>query len=94
LEEDPTIEDVPFINIKNAPVFEGCEGLFKEENKRCFDSKMKQFIQRNFNVDIANELGLLAEVHKTQTSFLMDEKGNVIGIKIRAKQKRLKEEMQ
>jgi protein TonB len=55
---------------------------------------MKQFIQRNFNVDIANELGLLAEVHKTQTSFLMDEKGNVIGIKIRAKQKRLKEEMQ
>ena len=55
---------------------------------------MKQFIQRNFNVDIANELGLLAKVHKTQTSFLMDEKGNVIGIKIRAKQKRLKEEMQ
>ena len=93
-EDDPIIEDVPFINIENAPVFKGCEGLSKKENKRCFDSKMKQFVQRNFNVDLANELGLHAGVHKIQTQFLIDKKGNVIDIKIRAPHKRLEKETQ
>jgi protein TonB len=93
-EDDPIIEDVPFINIENAPIFKGCEGLSKKENKRCFDSKMKQFVQRNFNVDLANELGLHAGVHKIQTQFLIDEKGHVTDIKIRAPRKRLKKETQ
>jgi protein TonB len=56
-----------FLSIKNAAVFEGCEGWFKTENNRCFDSKIKQFAQRNLNVDLVNELGLLAGVHKIQT---------------------------
>jgi protein TonB len=56
-----------FLSIKYAAVFEGCESWFKTENKRCFDSKIKQFAQRNFNVDLVNELGLLAGVHKIQT---------------------------
>lgn len=92
-EDDPVIEDVPFINIEDAPVFKGCEGLSKEENKRCFDKKMKQFVQRNFDSDLGNELGLHAGVHKIQTQFLIDAQGNVVDIKIRAPHNRLKNEV-
>jgi protein TonB len=92
-EDDSIIEDVPFINIENAPILKDVKGCLKK-NKRCFDSKMKQFVQRNFNVDLANELVLHAGVHKIQTQFLIDEKGNVIDIKIRAPHKQFKKESQ
>ncbi|AUC85865.1 hypothetical protein CW731_11450 [Polaribacter sp. ALD11] len=92
--DEPIIEDVPFINIEEAPVFKGCEGLSKKENKLCFDKKMKQFVQRNFDAGLANELGLHSGIHKIQTQFLIDEKGNVVDIKIRAPHKQLENETQ
>jgi len=91
-DEDPIIEDVSYIMIQNAPVFKGCEGLSKTENKVCFDKKMKLFVQRNFNAGLANELGLNAGKYKIQTQFLIDEKGNVIDIKIRAPHIKLEKE--
>ena len=90
--DKPIEENVPFINIEEAPVFEGCEGLSKKENKRCFERKMKQFVQRNFNPSIASELGLDAGSYKIQTQFIIDKEGNVIDVKIRAPHKRLKNE--
>ncbi|MDX6745635.1 energy transducer TonB [Polaribacter sp. PL03] len=91
-DEDPIIDDVPFINIEDAPVFKGCEGLSKKENKICFDKKMKQFVQNNFDAGLANELGLDTGVHKIHTQFLIDNKGNVVDIKIRAPHKQLERE--
>jgi len=89
---EPIIEDVPFINIEEAPVFKGCENLSKEENKKCFDRKMKAFVLRNFNPNLANDLGLHSGIHKIQTQFIIDQKGTVIDIKIRAPHKELKKE--
>jgi protein TonB len=91
--EDP-IETVPFINIEFAPIFKGCEGLSKEENKVCFDKKMKQFVQRNFNLELANEIGLQSGKYKIQTQFIIDNQGNVVDIKIRAPHLKLKNETQ
>lgn len=91
-EEDPIENDVAFINIEDAPVFKGCEGLSKKENKRCFDRKMKEFVQRNFDANLGSELGLQAGVHKIQTQFLIDANGNVVDVKIRAPHVRLKKE--
>ena len=88
--EDNYEEDVPFINIQSAPIFKGCEGLSKLENKKCFDRKMKQFVQRNFDVDIANELGLNSGIHRIYTQFIIDKKGEVIDVKIGTKNKALK----
>ena len=90
--EEPEPETVPFITIQNAPVFKGCEGLSKEDNKRCFDKKMKKFVHRNFDTELANELGLHSGVHKIQTQFLINEKGNVVDVKIRAPHNQLKKE--
>ncbi|MEE9408382.1 MAG: energy transducer TonB [Polaribacter sp.] len=85
---------VPFFNLQNAPVFKGCENLSKEENKICFDKKMKKFVQRNFNAELANELGLHSGKHKIQTQFIINKEGNIIDVKIRAPHKRLEKETQ
>ena len=93
--EDFKPEDaVPFISLQNAPVFKGCEGLSKEENKICFDKKMKRFVQRNFDADLASDLGLNSGKYKIHTQFIIDDKGNVMDIKIRAPHTKLKKETQ
>ncbi len=88
------IEDVDFVNIQNAPVFKGCEGLSKEENKICFDKKMKKFVQRNFDIELANELGLHSGIHKIKTQFIINQEGNIINIQITAPHNKLKKETQ
>ena len=91
-EEEP--DNVPYFIIEDAPVFKGCEGLSKEENKRCFDKKMKQFVQRNFDADLASEIGLRSGKYKIQTQFVIDKNGDIIDVKIRALHVRLKKETQ
>jgi protein TonB len=88
------LETVPFIMIENAPVFRGCEGLSKEENKICFDKQMNKFVQRNFNAQLANEIGLNSGKYRISTQFIIDDKGNVVDIQIRAPHFRLKKETQ
>ena len=53
---------------------------------------MKQFVQRNFDAGLANELGLHSGKHKIQTQFIINKEGNIIDIKIRAPHKRLEKE--
>ncbi|WP_299059389.1 energy transducer TonB [uncultured Polaribacter sp.] len=91
---DKIVEDVDFISIENAPIFKGCEGLSKKQNKICFDKKMKQFVQRNFDVNLANELGLHSGIHRIYSQFLIDDKGNVVDIKIKSPHKKLDKETQ
>ena len=93
MDEDPP-ETVPFIMIENAPVFKGCEGLSKEENKKCFDKKMMRFVQRNFDAGLANDLGLNSGKYRISTQFIINDKGNVVDIKIRAPHLKLKKETQ
>ncbi|MGY0427096.1 MAG: energy transducer TonB [Polaribacter sp.] len=90
--EEKGPETVPFLTIENAPVFKGCEGLSEKENKDCFDKKMKQFVQRNFNAELANELGLQSGRHKIQTQFVINKNGEVVDIQIRAPHKELTKE--
>ena len=85
-------DNVHFISIEEAPVFKGCEGLSKSENKKCFDKQMNKFIQRNFNTSLANELGLRSGKHKIFTQFIIDKNGEVVDIKIRAPHPKLKSE--
>lgn len=85
-------EDVPYDFVQYAPIFKGCENLSKEASKFCFDKKMKQFVTRNFNVELANEIGLRSGKHKIFTQFVIDDKGEVVNIKIRATHKALEKE--
>lgn len=92
--EDNLPETVPYMMIQNVPVFKGCEGLEKEENKKCFDKKMKQFVRRNFDPDLVESLGLNSGKYRIQSEFIINEQGNVVDIKIRAPHTKLQKETQ
>ena len=51
---------------------------------------MNKFVQRNFDSDIANDLDLNSGKYKIQTQFIIDEKGDIIDITIRAPHNKLK----
>ena len=91
--EEP-IEDVPFLLIEDAPIFKGCEGLSKKENKICFEEQMRKFIQKNFDVELAQELGLNSGKKKIFTQFVIDENGNIINVLVKAPHPKLEKEAQ
>ncbi len=96
LKETETIKDsddpVSINNVQNTPVFKGCEGLSEEENIKCFERKIQQHIQRNFNSELAQEVGLNSGKYKIITQFIIDKKGDVVDVKIRAPHYKLKKE--
>ena len=90
---DKPVENTMSINsVQNAPVFKGCEGLSEVENRKCFERKIKQHVQRYFNGEIAQDLGLNSGKYKIFTQFIIDKSGVVSDVKIRAPHKRLEKE--
>ena len=85
------IEDVPFVNLENAPVFPGCTGT-KDEMKVCFTNQISKFIGKKFNAGLASELGLAPGVQRIFVLFKIDNKGDIVEIQARAPHKRLQEE--
>ena len=65
-----------------APVYEGCEELSKEETMNCFINKVSTFIKREFNLELSNELNL-SEPKQVEAFFIIDENGNLTGMKVR-----------
>ena len=91
--EDITPEFFHFDMIIDAPVFKGCEGLSKGENKKCFARKIQQFVISRFDIDLAQELGLRSGKHRMYVQFMISKNGDVVNIKIKAPHKRLKKEV-
>lgn len=88
----PETTTVSIRSVQKAPVFKGCEGLSESENRLCFEKKMKRLVQRYFDTDLANELGLRSGKNKILTQFVIDKNGLVTDIKVRAPHPRLKDE--
>lgn len=71
------LKDVNF-----APVYEGCEDLSKEETEDCFNNKISTFIKREFNLELSKELNL-SEPKEVDVFFVINESGNLTGMKVR-----------
>jgi len=69
-------------DVEIAPVYYGCEELSEEEIKKCFDNKVSTFIKREFNLSISKDLNL-SEPKQVETFFIINEKGNLTGMKVR-----------
>lgn len=91
-EVEEVIEDVPFSIIENVPVFPGCESGNNDAKKKCMSDKINQFVQRNFNTDLAQDLGLDSGIKRIFVSFKVDTQGNIVGIRSRAPHPRLEQE--
>jgi len=90
-EDEDVKQDIPFAFIEDAPVFPGCKGS-KAAKKKCFSEKMTAHIKKNFNSDIAQELGLAPGIKKIFIQFTINKTGNITNIKIRAPHKSLEKE--
>ena len=87
-EPDP----VPCILIEDAPIYKGCEGLSKEANKKCFEKSIARFFVKNFDTELAQELGLHSGKHKIHSQFIIDEHGDITVVFVKAPHKQLEKE--
>mgnify|MGYP003675355917 CR=1 FL=1 len=72
--------EVPFAVIEKVPVFPGCTGN-NTELKACFQQKMQEHLQKNFNYpEAASELNIQGKVF---VFFKIDKNGYVTNIKSR-----------
>ncbi len=91
-EEDLVDEEpVDFIVLEETPSFFGCKGS-NEQKRKCFNKKIKKHIQRHFNVDLAQDLGLSPGKKRINVQFIINKKGEIEGIKTAATHIRLKKE--
>ena len=90
-EEEEVIEDVPFSIIEDVPVFPGCKGS-KAQKKACLNKKMQKHVQRYFDAELANELGLSPGKKRIYLIFKIGKTGNIEDINARAPHPRLKKE--
>ena len=64
------------------PVYNGCEKLSEKEIKKCFNNKVSTFIKREFNLNISRDLNL-SEPRQVEAFFIINENGNLTGMKVR-----------
>ncbi len=84
-------DPVDFIRLEDVPTFPGCKGT-NEQKRKCFNKKIQKHIQRNFNVDLAQTLGLSEGKHRINIQFIINEQGEITGIRSTATHPRLKKE--
>ncbi|MFV0249224.1 MAG: energy transducer TonB [Tenacibaculum sp.] len=90
-EDEIIVEDVPFSIIEDVPVFPGCKGT-KKQKRDCLNEKMNKHVQRYFDADLANELGLSPGRKRIFLMFKIGKTGNIENIQARAPHPRLKQE--
>lgn len=90
--EEEEIADVPFAVIENVPIYPGCEKAGNNEaKKQCMSEKVQQFVQKKFDTDLANDLGLEGK-QRISVQFKIDKNGNITDVRARAPHPRLEQE--
>ncbi|PKA82593.1 beta-lactamase regulating signal transducer with metallopeptidase domain [Ulvibacter sp. MAR_2010_11] len=83
--------ELPFGVIDKVPIYPGCEGLANEATKKCFIEKISAFVGDNFNVKKLDGSGLSGR-QKIVTTFIINNKGEVVVKEIKANHPALKAE--
>jgi protein TonB len=91
--EEEEIADVPFAVIENVPIYPGCENAGNNEaKKKCMSEQVMKFVQKKFDNELANDLGLDAGRQRISVQFKIDRSGNVVNVRARAPHPRLEQE--
>jgi protein TonB len=83
--------EVDYKFVEQVPVFPGCKGN-NEQLKKCMNKKIQRLVAKNFNTEIAQDLGLSGERVRIFTQFTIDKDGKITSIKTRSKYKDLEKE--
>lgn len=89
--DEPEDIDVPIAFIENVPVFPGCEKGNNDTKRKCMSNKINKFVQKKFNTDLAERLGLTGK-QRISVVFKIDKKGDIVGVRSRAPHPRLEQE--
>lgn len=80
------------LGVERVPVFPGCEALADNTQRRdCMSTEIGKFINRRFNTDLANELGLKGS-HRIYVTFVINKNGNVVNTQVKAPHDKLEKE--
>ncbi|MDO5979656.1 M56 family metallopeptidase [Flavivirga spongiicola] len=83
-EKDKLDISVPYSVVDKAPIFPGCESLQdKQEQKKCTSNAITKHVNRNFNTELATELGLSGR-QRINVIFKINKEGNITGVRSRA----------
>ncbi len=69
-------------DVEITPVYNGCEELSIEVTRECFNNKVSTFIKREFNLSVSKDLNL-SEPKLVEAFFIINENGNLTGMKVR-----------
>ena len=69
-------------DVEIAPIYNGCDKLSEKEIKKCFNNKVSTFIKLEFNLNISRDLNL-SEPKQVEAFFIINENGNLTGMKVR-----------
>ncbi|WP_163514367.1 M56 family metallopeptidase [Gelidibacter japonicus] len=76
--------EVPYAVIDQPPLFDGCEATgSKDHDKRCTSDNIAQFVNKNFNVDIATEKNLKGR-QRINVIFKIGKDGKIRDVMARA----------
>lgn len=92
LQEVVETVEVPFGVVDQVPVMLSCQALkTNEERKLCMSKNIASNINKNFNLDLAKQLGLKGK-QRINVIFKIDAQGDVIDARARAPHPKLEEE--
>jgi len=87
------VEPIPVSLVSNVPVYPGCEKFYiKTKQIECMSQEIKKHVIKNFDTDIAIEYGIEGRL-KTLVTFIINTKGEVVGVKARAPHPELQKEV-
>ena len=90
-EEAENDGSLSFAVIEEVPVYPGCEGS-KAQLRTCLQDKITKHVSKNFNADLATDLGLTPGVKRIFVMFKIDKEGNITEVQARAPHKDLQVE--
>ena len=91
VEEEEEVENVPFAIVEEVPVYPGCKGT-KEQKRKCLQDKIRIHVNKTYNTEISQELGLTPGKKKVFVLFKIDKNGNITNARARGPHKRLEKE--
>lgn len=91
VEEEEIFENIPFAIVEDVPVYPGCKGT-KEQKRQCLQDKIRIHVNKTYNTEIPQDLGLSAGKKKVFVQFKINKEGNVTDARARGPHKRLETE--
>ena len=91
IEEVEEDVEVPFSVIENVPIFPGCESGTNNQKRQCMSDKIKKFVSKKFNQDLAADLGITGK-QRIIVAFKIDKTGSIVGVRARAPHPKLAKE--